>query len=58
MTRKHFKYAADQVVDNCIERGLRNPKDLDHYWAYVNLFTEFSDKFDQDKFDEYINKRI
>jgi hypothetical protein len=58
MGKSQFKFAADQVVDQCIGRGLRNLRDSDFYWAYVNLFTEFSDKFDQDKFDHYIRKRI
>ena len=58
MGKSQFKFAADQVIDNCIERNLRNPKDSDYYWAYVNLFTEFGNKFDLDKFNEYIQKRI
>ena len=58
MGKSQFKIAADFVVDHCIERALRNPKDSDYYWAYVNFFTEINDKFDQDKFDDYIVKRI
>ena len=58
MGKSQFKFAADQVINHCIERALRNPKDSDYYWAYVNLFSEFNDKFDMDKFDEYILKRL
>jgi hypothetical protein len=58
MGKSQFKFAADQVINQCIGRALRNHKDSDYYWAYVHLFTEFNNKFDQDKFDDYIIKRI
>jgi hypothetical protein len=58
MGKSQFKFAADQVVDDCIKKGLRDPKHTDYYWAYVNLFTEFNYSFDLDKFNEYILKRM
>ena len=58
MGKSQFKFAADQVVDDCIKKGLRRPEHTDYYWAYVNLFNEFGNKFDLDKFNEYILKRI
>lgn len=58
MGKSQFKFAADQVIDDCREKGYQKPMQSDYYWAYRALFEEFNDKFDPDKFDEYIFKRI
>ena len=58
MGKSQFKWAADQVIDHCREKGYQKPGQSDYYWAYRALFEEFNDKFDSDKFDDYIVKRI
>lgn len=58
MGKSQFKFAADQVVEDCIKKRLISYKETDYYWAYVNLFTEFNNSFDLDKFNKYILLRI
>jgi hypothetical protein len=58
MGKSQFKFAADQVVDDCIKHGYRSCANSDYYWAYRSLFEHFNDKFDLDKFEQYILKRI
>jgi hypothetical protein len=58
MGKSQFKFAADQIIDQCIERAYRTYTDSDYYWAYRTLFEEFDNKFDLDKFHDYIKKRI
>ena len=58
MTKKHFVYAADRVADYFIENRSKTPFQTDIYIAFVDLFTEFADKFDCQSFDTYILKKI
>ena len=56
MGKSQFKFAADIIIDSCIERGIEYQRS-DYYWAYRVLFEKFDDKFDIEKFDKYIEKR-
>jgi hypothetical protein len=56
MGKSQFKFAADIIIDSCIERGIEYQRS-DYYWAYRILFEKFDDKFDIEKFDKYIEKR-
>jgi hypothetical protein len=58
MGKSHFKIAADLVVDNCIAEAYRFPRESKYYWAYRKFFEAIDSKFDVDKFDNYILKRI
>ena len=58
MGKSQFKIAADLVVEHCIAEGYTYPSASDYYWAYIRFFKEIDSKFDLDKFDEYIQKRI
>lgn len=56
MEKSQFIFAADIIIDTCIERGIEYQRS-DHYWAYRVLFEKFGNKFDIEKFDKYIEKR-
>jgi hypothetical protein len=58
MGKSHFKIAADLVIDDCIKKGYRFPRESDYYWAYKKFFEAIDSKFDINKFNEYIIKRI
>lgn len=58
MGKSQFKFAADRVIQDCIDKELNTFTQSDYYWAYRALFEEFDNKFDLDRFDEYILKRI
>ena len=58
MGKSQFKLAADLVIQHCMDRGYRFPRESEFYWAYRLLFEEINDKFDASKFDEYILKRM
>ena len=57
MTKKHYVFAADKIVDDCIIFGYKK-EDSMKYKIFVDFFTDLSDKFDIDTFDKYIDKRI
>ena len=58
MAKSQFKFAADQVVDDCIDKKHMTYTQSDYYWAYRALFEEFNYSFDLDKFQDYIMNRI
>jgi len=58
MGKSQFKIAADLVVEDCKENGYTYPSASDYYWAYIRFFKEIDSKFDLDKFNDYIIKRI
>ena len=58
MGKSDFKIAADLVIDDCIANGHRYLTASDYYWAYKKFFEAIDSKFDVDKFDNYILKRI
>jgi hypothetical protein len=58
MGKSQFKIAADLVIDDCIANGHRYPTASDYYWAYKKFFEAIDSKFDIDKFNDYIIKRI
>ena len=58
MGKSQFKIAADLVVDDCKEHGYTNFDQSAFYWAYRWFFEAVSDKFDAEKFIDYIQKRI
>lgn len=58
MGKSQFKFAADQVIDNCIEKKYMMYTQSDYYWAYRALFEKFNYSFDLEKFHSYILKRI
>jgi hypothetical protein len=58
MGKSQFKIAADLVIEHCKENRFILYTDSDFYWAYRRFFKEIDSKFDLDKFNDYINKRI
>jgi hypothetical protein len=58
MGKSQFKIAADLVIEHYKENKFILYTDSDFYWAYVRFFKEIDSKFDLDKFNDYINKRI
>lgn len=58
MGKSQFKFAADIVVQDCKDKELNTFTQSDYYWAYRQFFEEFDSKFDLDKFNDYIKKRI
>ena len=58
MGKSQFKIAADIVVNHCLDNGCKVYTESEYYWAYRRFFKEIDSKFDLDKFNDYINKRI
>jgi len=58
MGKSQFKIAADLVIEDCKKNGYTYPSASDYYWAYIRFFKEIDSKFDLDKFNDYIIKRI
>ena len=57
MTRKHFTFAAEQIITQCYYNGIKKEQSI-LYERYVEFFKEFSDTFNQSTFDTYIDKQL
>ena len=57
MTKKHYVWAANKIANICYELGMKK-EDCFSYHTFVEFFNEFGNKFDSDKFDEFIDKKI
>lgn len=57
MTRKHFIFAADQIVEECYANGVDREHSL-IYQYYLEFFKHFSNTFSQDTFDNYIDNKL
>jgi hypothetical protein len=57
MSKKHYVFAANKIVNECYELGIKK-EDCPSYHCFLEFFNEFGDKFDSDKFDEFIDKKI
>jgi hypothetical protein len=57
MTNRHYKYAADTIVEGCLNFGI-NKEENQAYDAFVNFFEEMSFGFDRELFDKYIDKKL
>lgn len=60
MTKKHFTWAADRIIQACIDDDISHEAIiLCHlYFPYIDIFDEFGPTFNVDKFDEYIINEI
>jgi hypothetical protein len=58
MGKSQFKIAADLVVDDCKTNGHKFMAASEYYWAYKKFFEQLESKFDIEKFELYIQKRI
>jgi hypothetical protein len=58
MGKSQFKIAADLVISDMQENGYNKIADSPYYWAYVRFFREINSSFDEEKFVNYIVKRI
>lgn len=58
MNKKHFKYAADLVIELMRQQnlGIQSFEHIDMYKQYVKFFTKFSKEFVINKFNTYIRK--
>lgn len=57
MTRKHFTFAADQIVADCYIRGIKKEESI-LYESYLELFEHFSSTFKKSTFDTYIDNEL
>ena len=57
MTKQHYVFAADKIVEDCINYGYKKENSM-KYKIFVEFFSSFSEKFDIDTFDKYIDKWI
>jgi len=57
MTKQHYVFAADKIVEDCINYGYKKESSM-KYKIFVEFFSSFSEKFDIDTFDKYIDKWI
>jgi hypothetical protein len=57
MTKKHYVWAAKQIIWECCDTGFKK-EECPSYHTYIEFFNEFGNKFDKDKFDEFIDKKI
>lgn len=57
MSRKHFTFAADNIVDDCFMNGIKKEQS-EIYNEYLKFFKHFGNQFSQDKFDDYIEKQL
>lgn len=58
MGKSQFKIAADLVIEDCKENEYVYPTASTYYWAYKKFFEAIDSKFDLNKFNDYIIKRI
>jgi hypothetical protein len=57
MTKKHFVFAADNIIDDCYMNGI-NKEQSAIYQEYIKFFNQFGNDFNQDTFDAYIEKGL
>ena len=57
MTKKHFIYAAKQIV-NTSKKNNQLFEDMILYKCYLDFFIEFNDKFDVNIFNKFIEKEL
>lgn len=57
MTKKHFIYAAKQIVKSSKEND-EHFECMELYKCYLDFFIEFNDKFDVNIFNKFIQKEL
>lgn len=57
MTKKHFIFAANNIIDHCHCNGI-NKEQSEIYQEYLKFFHHFGNDFNQDTFDAYIEKEL
>lgn len=57
MSRKHFTFAADSIVDYCMINAVKKEESI-MYHEYLSFFKHFSMTFSQDTFDNYIDSKL
>lgn len=57
MSKKHYLWAADSIVSECMSTGI-DRENCYSYVLFVNFFSSFNDRFDVDTFDKYIDKKL
>lgn len=57
MTKKHFTFAADSIIDYCYMNGI-NKEQSEMYQEYIKFFNHFGKDFNQETFDAYIEKGL
>ena len=60
MTKKHFKWAADRIVQACIDDDISHEAIITCclYLPYRDMFEEFGKNFDSDRFSDYIINEV
>lgn len=57
MSKKHYVWAANAIVSQCYELGIKK-EECSSYHTFIEFFNEFGNKFDIDTFNEFIDKKV
>jgi hypothetical protein len=58
MTKKHFIYAANQIIEWCDQNGTPDFQNCPFYNFAINMFYEFDGNFNPQTFTSYIKKGL